>query len=253
MNRKQNATLAMWAAVVTALLVIVALFFAFRGERTSTELILPPDPNVLSELNPPVEDITPEGTLALERVEVTRSNAALLIADLTRPTEYTCVGRTVKFSGEEKLELRYRLNVLSDYQKISRYYDDVWHDEAIYTPEKVCMYSDGQIVPVERGDFTPDAASSMPTYEDILGLNQESITDAKYLDYNGVPCIWVGVRIGATKIEYWVDLENGLLINAVAWQSGEVAWEFELTEITLERPDDDVFLLPSGAYVWELY
>lgn len=253
MNRRQNATLAMWAAVATALLVIVALFFAFRGERTSNVINLPPDPNEFSEVNPPPEEITPDDALSLERVEITRSNAALLIADLTRPTEYTCVGRTVKFSGDEKLEFRYRLNALGDYQKISRFYDDVWHDEAVYTPEKVCMYSDGQIVPVERGDFTPDAACSMPTYEDILELNQESITDAKYLDYNDVSCIWVGVRVGATEIEYWVDLENGLLINAVAWQGGEVAWEFELSDTTLERPADDAFLLPSGAYVWELY
>lgn len=252
MNRRQNATLALWAAVATALLVIVALFFTLRSERISPEIKLPPDPDELGDLNSPSEDITPAGNLALERVEVTRRNVTAVIAELTRPTEYTGVGKTTIFSESGKLERTYRLYVQDYYQKTSRFYDDSWHDEAIYTPQKVYMYSDGQTIPVERGDFSPDTASSMPTYEDILNLNQASITDAKYLSYNGAACVWTGVRVGTMEIAYWVNLENGLLVQAEAKQNGEIAWEFELVELTLERPADDVWLLPSGAYIWEL-
>lgn len=218
----------------------------------TTEIVLPPDADELSGLNSPSEDITPAGTLALERIEITRTNAARLIASLTRPSEYSSEGNTTIFSERGNLKQIYRLFVLENYRKICRYYDDSWHDESIYTPTKVHMYSDGQAIPVERGDFTPDAACSMPTYEDILDLNQENITDAKYLVYNDISCIWLGARIGSMEIEYWVNLENGLLIRAEAKQNGDVAWEFELTGVTLERPADDVFLLPSGAYVWEL-
>ncbi|MCL2080700.1 MAG: hypothetical protein FWH16_01225 [Oscillospiraceae bacterium] len=251
MNRKQNAKLASWAAVITAVLVLFALFYMFRREGNDPRIILPPDPNELSEVNTPAEEIASSGALNLELVEITRENAAALIAAMPRPAAYSSAGSTVVYGGDMSREWTHRLYTLDDYQLIERYEDGDLLDRVIYTPDKVYMWLNEQVQEIARGFFSADAAGRMPTYEDILDIAPDDITGAEYMRETEAPGVWIKASIMSADVEYWIDLESGMLTRAAAARNGVPIWEFTLLELTLQRPDDEVFLLPSGAYVWE--
>ncbi|MCL1819750.1 MAG: hypothetical protein FWG36_03730 [Oscillospiraceae bacterium] len=245
----QNTSLAAISAIIAAVLVFAALFFMLSLESSNKGFELPPEPDELSEIGSQVQDIAPPG-LAPELVEITRDNAATLIAAMPRPSEYISLGRTVLYGDGAEREWEHRLYVLGGYQKIERYENGRLRDEMIFAPSTVYLFLDGQAQGMARGEFSPDAASRMPTHEDIL--ESENIISAEYLLDNDIPCAHISAMAGYLRIDYFVGLEHGLLIKAVAHQGGELAWKFELLELSIERPDDSVFILPSGAYVWEL-
>jgi hypothetical protein len=169
---------------------------------------------------------------------------------MPRPNEYSSVGRTVIHGGNISHEWIYHLYVIDEYRRIERYEGNEKREELIYTPSKVHIFLNEQTQTIARGGFSPDAAGKMPTYEDILTLEQHGILDAEHLRDEGY--VRIRAEIGTLEIEYLIGLESGLLIKATAHQDEEPAWEFELLELKLERPEDDKFLLPSGAYVWEI-
>jgi hypothetical protein len=251
MNKK-NAKLASWAAVLTAVLVLFTLFYMFRREGGNPGINLPPELDELSGVVRSAEEIASAGALELELIDITRENAAILIAALPRSDMYSGVGMTVVYGGGKSLTRIHHIHTLDGYMSIERYDEDgELLDKMIYTPEKVYMWLNEQMLEIARGAFSIDAAVLMPTYEDILDIEPEDIIGVKYMRDADVPHVWLRANIASMEIEYWVDLESGLLTHAIARQNGEVAWEFNLLELNTERPDDDLFLLPSGAYVWE--
>jgi len=248
---KQNAKLASWAAVLTAVLVLFTLFYMFRREGRAPGIELPLDPNELSEVNSPVDEIAPAGALALELIGITRENAETLIANMPRPDNYSGAGVTTVYGGGRSRKWLHHFYVMNGYQSIEQYQDDVLIDKIIYSPDTVYMWLNEQVMEIVRGAFSPDAAVRMPTHEDILEISAEDIIDVEYIRDIDASHVRIRAHILSMEVEYFIDLESGLLTEAIARQDGKIAWEFELFEFTIERPDDEMFLLPSGAYVWE--
>jgi hypothetical protein len=249
---KQNAKLASWAAVLTAVLVFFALFYMLRRGGETPSIVLPPAPDELSGVGSPADAITAAAALDLELIDITRENVATLVANMPRPAQYSSRGRTKIYSGYMSREWSHHIHVLDGFKNIERYdADGNLLDRVIYTPDKVYMWLNEQVLDIARGAFSPDAATRMPTYEDILEIEPEAIIGVMYIRDADIPHVWLRANILSVEAEYWVDLETGLLTRAIARQNGEIAWTFDLEALTLERPGDSFFLLPSGAYAWE--
>ena len=61
-------------------------------------------------------------------------------------------------------------------------------------------------------DATADLAQRIPTYEDVLDLEQSAITEAGYEEKNGAYCIYVAVSVAENlQDRYWIDTASGLL------------------------------------------
>lgn len=94
-----------------------------------------------------------------------------------------------------------------------------------------------------------DMAQRIPTYEDVLDLNQKLITDTGYEDKDGLPCVYVEVAENelGNRERYWVSVETGLLMAAETKKGDETV--LLMSSGAVERPvrQGKQFALPDGA------
>lgn len=92
-----------------------------------------------------------------------------------------------------------------------------------------------------------DEEQSIPTYEDVLEVPTEDISDAGYENYGEVPCLFAEVQADGEEgtLRYYVSVENGLLVAAVRFIGEQTVYEMTATEAeTLPTAED--FVLPDG-------
>lgn len=106
-------------------------------------------------------------------------------------------------------------------------------------------------VPADQDNF--DLAQRIPTYEDVLELNQSLITAAGYEQKNGKDCIFVEVR--DTDLDYldryWIETATGLLCAAETLADGITV--YTMAEGSLRTPLEGgvSFALPDGTVLHE--
>ncbi len=89
----------------------------------------------------------------------------------------------------------------------------------------------------------------IPTYEDVLELETDSITAAGYEERNGEACVYVEVSIPELdQVErYWVSELTGLLSGAETVASGELVYTMTATLPETPAPQSASFQLPNGV------
>ncbi len=94
-----------------------------------------------------------------------------------------------------------------------------------------------------------DIAQQIPTYEDIIKLDDASIVDANYQTKSGKPCIYVECFIDALQYteRYWVSVESGLLVYAETEYDGEITYRMQEKLVTTLEEDNTPFTLPDGT------
>ena len=111
----------------------------------------------------------------------------------------------------------------------------IWYDE------------ESEYVALTAGDFTADAELRIPTYEDILALDQERITDAGYGNYDGVYCIYVAADDEeGYETRYWIGTETGLLNACERYYEGSLVYRMTTADLAVDQTEEAVFLLPDG-------
>lgn len=121
------------------------------------------------------------------------------------------------------------------------------------------IVGDGKVYRWFTGDWTykewdgeerdADMAQRIPTYEDVLDLNQKLITDTGYEDKDGLPCVYVEVAENelGNRERYWVSVETGLLVAAETKKGDETV--LLMSSGAVERPvqQGKQFALPDGT------
>ena len=99
------------------------------------------------------------------------------------------------------------------------------------------------------GEFSQDTEQRLPTYEDILHLSPEEITDADYSAYDGVYCIRVVTAEDAYGYvtTYWISVDTGLLAAAETYQGETMTYRMRGLTVDAAEPDSSLFLLPDGS------
>ncbi len=264
---KENRIRLLLTLSATALLLVAFLVVSVLSSgRDVLPIELPsPPPEVSSasesppgsaspDLSPPVSLSPSPSPSPIVRVEVSVDNVQEIIRGLSRPEAYHGEWTfALYWKGGSQTFLR-NVWVRDGVTKIEIF--DL-HDKAekyvIMGMDRVLLWSATAPLPITNialGDnITADDAAELPTYEDVLALPPESIQTADYalLDEN-VPCIYVkaGVKGSSYVTEYWISLENGLLVKTETQCAGVTTYRCTLTSVDESRPADEVFLLPDN-------
>lgn len=231
------------------LILVVVLLFARGTVRHSGHIELP-DPSTGLSGEHQGED-GDAGSLIV--VDIRPDTVQLAIEVMERPAVYTYSATVETFwsggsgSVENTVYVRdnlFRLDtqlaaggvrhLLSDNQHTYIWYDDE-EDYAVF----------------ETGDFSQDAELRIPTYEDILLLEQEQILHAEYGDYDGTYCICVSARgeDSAMRTDYWLGVDSGLLVACERYEGEEMTYRMTAKNLVLTPLEDSVFLLPDGTQI----
>ena len=238
-------------AVLISLIVVAAVLGSFGrtifSSRTPS-VVLPtihPDSSSIGGSDGPHSDTTPT-------VEVTVDTVQAVIASLDRSGSYYRQLSTQTFwpggSGTTSVqvwvddEYTYTRSVLPSGQV--RFY--------LTAQDTVYYWFSGSStwLTAPEDSLSPDLTQRIPTYEDVLALDTDAITDAGYGAYMDHPCIFVeAVQDELDYLErYWISVESGLLIGAETSKDGQIVYSVQASSpIQTPCPTDTVFALPDGT------
>ena len=116
--------------------------------------------------------------------------------------------------------------------------------------EKWVWYSDSDSVfrgTVRAGDA--DAYQTLLTYEDVLALDPERITDAGYTNYSGVSCIFVRYTDGSFDYDHYcyIAVDTGLLMGQESYDGDALVYAMHSTVPDISTPDEALFQPPAGG------
>lgn len=239
---------------LTAIVIVVAVFFSF-----GLSLFAPPTPDIyLPEVTgDPGEEPGPVVTADPDRytkVEVTPKTVQDVIRTMV-PLQPKSFHRTVTVR-----------TALGD-GTMGTTENSVWVDFGWTMVESVwpsgvterTIVGDGKVYRWFSGDWTykvwegeerdADMAQRIPTYEDVLDLDRNLITDTGYERKDGLPCVYVEVaenRLG-NRERYWISVESGLLVAAETKKGEETL--LLMSSGTMESPvqQGKTFALPDGT------
>ncbi|MBO4915579.1 MAG: hypothetical protein J5449_10270 [Oscillospiraceae bacterium] len=191
---------------------------------------------------------------AIRRIEVTPNTVQLVIERLERPASYSrsivierywtggsgvttaqvCIAngwtRTdVGASGEEQ-----RHSITGDGKSW------IW-------------YGSGERVFTGKAALSADEEQSIPTYEDILEADNESIAVADYRLLETVSCIFVETvpdELGYGD-RWWVSAESGLLVAAERFKGDTVVYRMAGLPSETEEISAEAFTLPDGTVLYD--
>lgn len=88
----------------------------------------------------------------------------------------------------------------------------------------------------------------IPTYEDVLVLDQDLIVDASYEERGGLACIYVVAQASQSGYvtHYWVSEESGLLVATETWDGDTLVSTMFSYDVERPAPVDTIFAIPGG-------
>ena len=248
-SRKQmNAVLLSVFAVLIVVIILIALFFSSKSKEAPTITIPPPAENTLATVpQKPVEEN--------DFLQITTDNVLHVVECLARPEAYHQIYSITLIGGEEQYTTHVELwvngkllravistpyatkYVLTDHQTAY-----VWYSDA-EVPRQIILAT----------NITPDDLIGLPTYESLLSIPAEYITDAEYLvlDHPSSRCIYVCVRTGEdTTGRYWIDLDSGLVAVADVLETSQQVYIARQESLDILAAEDEAFetcfQLPNG-------
>lgn len=89
----------------------------------------------------------------------------------------------------------------------------------------------------------------IPTYEDVLALDQETIAAAGYEEKEGLACIYVETVPDSQGYveQYWISVDSGLLACAETWLDGQLVYRMSAYTVDQPVPEEASFTLPDGT------
>lgn len=192
---------------------------------------------------------------SLNKIAVDRTNIKNIVSAIARPQEYFSETKsTLYHSGGSAEYMRKkwvkgnlsRVDIISSVttQSVSAHY--------IYSPGFVYVWKPGDrtYFRTSRGDFDADDAQMLASYEDIINVPDEWITDARHSLYDGNLCIYCEAKNPATNYSerYWISSSTGLLLHGETLdENGVVIYTVSSTQTDISVQDESLFILPDGA------
>ena len=122
---------------------------------------------------------------------------------------------------------------------------------SIYYDEQLSQWLEGDAIwhVGKADDKSADIAQRIPSYEDILTAEMGNITQADYVDWNGLSCVFAEVRYEEMDYleRYWVSVPTGLLVRAETLKGDSVVYRMTSGSINRPAASDVIFALPDGT------
>lgn len=192
------------------------------------------------------------GPLSDQAVAVTPKTVQSVIATLERSDSYYREMTIEQFWGDSSDTTTIQVWMDGDWSHIRQLLPNGAGRHDLVGPETVYYWYDGS----SRYETTPadsqssDLAQRLPTYEMVLDLPPESITDAGYQLLQDSPCVYVEAEneeFSTTK-RYWVSVDSGLLVCAETLHGENLLYRMTaFTPIQSPCPASASFELPDGT------
>lgn len=243
-------------ALLITIVILLAVFASFGLTlffRDTPEVTLP---TAAVETDDPTGEDTPGLTGGL-LVEVSPQTVQHIIeATLTRPESYYREITLETFWGEEQsASALARTWVDGGYTRIDTTLSDGTVEHTIVGGGRRYRWYNGDWTWFEANaeDSDADLMQHIPTYEDVLALDTDLITDTGYEEKEGLGCIYVEVaqnELGYRE-RYWVSVERGLLVAAETWKEDRLVLRAEAYSVEIPVRSGAVFTLPDGTVLHE--
>ena len=246
---KRNLKWITWAFAV-ATVVIVALMLTQTLQR-SVHITLPAPSASGSEVQTEAE----ANRSALSIVEITPQTVQAAIETLSRPFNYRRTVTLEQFWEDGSGSWTVSAYVKGKWQRTDRLMPDHRMRHTVTDGETTYIWynSDKDVFTAPAGEITADHDQSIPTYEEILELETETITQADYRDLEGVHCIYVETAENENgySLRYWVSVDSGLLVSGEKLYQGEVIYRMSALTLEAAAPTNGDFTLPDGTSLAE--
>ncbi len=245
-------------AILIALIVVLALLYSFGMNLFSRT------PS-LDMADPGAAESTSTGTAgpgenAGVQVQVAPETVQSMIASLSRYQSYFReISVTYTWGDSETAVLRAQVWETDGWCRTESVLDSGIIECSIVNGAQLWLWYSGgadiseAVYKGTAGEDMKDRMQYLPTYEDVLLLDQNYITDAEYVEYLGQPCIYVEAEqqeLGYLY-RYWISMDNGLLIAAETEKSGVPVYRMESGEVTSPLlQTDGLFTLPDGTVLY---
>ena len=237
-----------WLTWGVALFMVLAVGVMLSGTlHRSAHITLPPPEDGQS-----TPGDTPGGSM-LTLVEVTPDTVQAAVETLARPAAYRRTVTVEQFWDGGSGSYEVSAAVDGPWTRTDRTMPDGRVRHALTGPERVYIWynSEKTIYSSPVGAVNADVEQSIPTYEDILALPEESITAADERVVSGLHCIYVETARDEMgySLRYWVSLDTGLLVMAEKLENDTTV--YRMAALTMEEGsgDADSFRLPDGTSV----
>ena len=246
--KKRSTTALIAALAVVAAGVFVSFFLSFSNQDPEHVITLPGQGSAIIDTSPEIQE---ENHQLIQTITVDVSNIQSVIASLSRPESYQCRSELTYFYRDTQSVVKSQLWKRDNLVRTSQLAEDgVAGEQALITDSYVYLWGrEAPYVQFPRQENDADLYSLTPTYEDILQLNAADILAGKVQDVDGQMCLYVVSLDPLTgeQEEWYVLVENGLLLYAEGKLDGMPTYTFRLTELQLEQSDDSLFLLPDST------
>lgn len=242
-------------AITITCLIVAAILASFGRSLFFVQI-----PSItLADVN---EDSDSSGASGLQegdqywQVAVTPETVQSIVATLSRPDSYyrELIVETLWSSGSYSSSVQYWEDGGWSHTRQILASGAVRHD--LTGPELTYYWYEGSS---SWSSFPADSRSAdlnqhIPTYETVLSLDQDSITEAGYELRGAYPCVYVEVRSGGDALErYWISTDNGLLISAEREVGGTLVYRMTAyTQVQSPCPATASFALPDGQVLHSL-
>lgn len=257
MEQKKNMLIALIIAVVIAA-AVMSSFLLPTFFRKTPSITLPDVSSLTGGENQPDDSQDPFGN-SFVRVEITPDTVQSVIETLNRPESYYREMTVERIWGEEEGDR-------------STTAVQVWTDGG-YTRVRAalpsglvrhCIVGDGNIYLWYGGDKTwyqnsadgasADLAQIIPTYEEVLALQKSDITEAGYVTYDGMSCIYVTAEDRTVNYlrRYWIEVQSGLLVGAETVKDSMLVYRMTADTLDIPVSEDASFELPDGTVLHQV-
>ncbi len=241
-------------AIIISAIIVAAIIFSFSlGYITSTTKIVLADSDLSADHSYQPEIIEEKAGLP---VDLTPETVQSVISMISRYPRYS---RTVSIQyiwpeGSETIISQIRAD--EDWYRCDTELPNGMIESSIIGDNTVWYwYDDGEYVlecPAYEG--LQDLIQYIPTYEDVLMLDRDSIINADYEEKNGMPCIFVEAVGQLDYLErYWISSSSGLLVASETEKNGTLIYSMSSDNMVSPMADTaGVFELPDGTVLHEV-
>ena len=225
--------------------VIVALML-MSNLRRSSRVELPDTENDAQGS----ENVPTEGS-ALTVVEVRPETVQAAIETLHRPQAYRRSVTVEYLWNSDSGTAEMTTAVLNGWTRVDRTLADGQTRHVITdgTVSYIWYNEESDFHTGASADISADAEQAIPTYEEILALPPETITQEDSRTVSDVRCIYVETaedEWGYTQ-RYWVSVDTGLLVVAERLYDGEPVYRMAALTVDQSIPSTYDFTLPDGT------
>lgn len=229
-------------------LLAVAFFIIFISNGTgkkSGDIVLPQGSAQFTEN----VDIAQRNNNKIAVVTVDKLNVKEIIASLERPLEYELVAEIIYFYEDQNASFTSVLwaNGIVQRGQIKTSEGSIERN-VLKTGTSLYIWGESGDVYYKgtANQFSMEDEIRMPTYEDILQLeDEEGILSVETTTYEGRFCIHLqSAQNGNFVREWYIDVANALLIACDTKENDKLIYSMRCTSLKVEEQDDELFAVP---------